>query len=243
MHPVGQPARPVARTPAARAFAWIRWFGILRFISGAIGLLVLGAVGLWAVRAPSPGAALPDPADRSGVSRPGGTPSADAGAAPTGAPGVPSVTLVGRPPLEVPISVVVHVAGAVTRPGVHTLDAGARVVDAVAAAGGPLADAELDALNLAATVADGQRIYVPLVGEVVIGPDSVASVGPPVPVDVNRASVTELEALPGVGPAIAAEIVAERERRGPYTSVDDLLRVRGIGPAKLAALRDLATTS
>ncbi|MCU0261549.1 MAG: helix-hairpin-helix domain-containing protein, partial [Ilumatobacteraceae bacterium] len=112
-----------------------------------------------------------------------------------------------------------HVAGAVAAPGVHRLPAGARVVDAVTAAGGPLPDAVLDAVNLAAPLVDGQRLYVPRAGDdpVVLaapgvpGVDPAAPPGPAGPVDLNRATVAELESLPGVGPATAAAIVEHRE--------------------------------
>ena len=150
------------------------------------------------------------------------------------------------------VSVVVHVAGAVVVPGVYELEAGSRVDDAVARAGGPADGADAGRLNLAALVVDGARIYVPTLGEDV--PVSVAPVpgqgagqdagtaGPPAPVDVNRATNVELETLPGVGPATAAAIVTERERNGPFSSFEDLERVPGIGPAKLAALTGLVTT-
>ncbi|MEX2626240.1 MAG: ComEA family DNA-binding protein, partial [Ilumatobacteraceae bacterium] len=103
---------------------------------------------------------------------------------------------------------------------------------------------ELDALNLAAPVVDGQRIYVPAVGEVVPSPgnDPDAATVPPAPIDVNSAPAIELERLPGVGPTIAAEIVDDRERNGPFPDVDALIRVRGIGPAKLDAVRELVLT-
>jgi competence protein ComEA len=162
-----------------------------------------------------------------------------------------STTLVGSPsastdPTTTALSVVlVHVAGAVIEPGVYELTPGARVRDAIVAAGGPTEAADWNAVNLAAVVADATRIYVPVVGEqvppdMVVGP-STASV-PPGLVDVNRATADELEELPGVGPATATAIVTERERNGPFADVDDLDRVPGIGPSKLAALRDLVTT-
>jgi competence protein ComEA len=139
--------------------------------------------------------------------------------------------------------VVVHVAGAVLTPGVYELDAGARVDDAVRTAGGPRSDAELDGLNLAAVVVDGQRVYVPVLGEIDLatvaeGTAAEAAVGP---VDLNSATVEQLDALPGVGPATASAIVDDRERNGPFATVDDLDRVPGIGPAKLGAIRDLVT--
>ena len=142
--------------------------------------------------------------------------------------------------------VLVHVAGAVVEPGVYELSGDARVRDAIVAAGGPTETADWNALNLAAVVGDGVKVYVPSVGEVVppslIAPASPVSGQPSAPIDVNVATAAELEALPGVGPATAAAIVTERERNGPFVGVDDLDRVSGIGPAKLDALRGLVTT-
>lgn len=139
---------------------------------------------------------------------------------------------------------VVHVAGAVARPGVYRLPPGGRVADAIEAAGGPVPGAELHRLNLAAPLVDGSQVYVPLVGEP--PPQGVGAPGggtdaPAGPLDLNTATVVQLEELPGIGPATAAAIVDAREERGGFTSVDDLLDVRGIGPAKLEALRDLVT--
>jgi competence protein ComEA len=128
---------------------------------------------------------------------------------------------------------------------VYTLVSGDRVHAAIEAAGGATAEAEPDALNLAAEVADGSRIYVPAVGEVVVPEPASLANDPPAPVgpiDVNRATASQLETLPGVGPATSTAIVTERERNGPFLNVDDLARVPGIGPAKLAGLRDLVTT-
>jgi competence protein ComEA len=136
--------------------------------------------------------------------------------------------------------VLAHAAGAVLQPGVYELPAGSRVTDLIDAAGGPSPDADLDRLNLAAPVLDGQRVYVPRVGEVVAAPAS-GSDEPAGPLDLNTATLEQLDALPGVGPATAQAIIAERDRRGGFRSVDDLLEVRGIGPAKLEQLRDLVT--
>jgi competence protein ComEA len=137
--------------------------------------------------------------------------------------------------------VVVHVAGAVVAPGVYHVQAGARVADVVAAAGGPTVDGEIDRLNLAAPVVDGVRVYVPRVGEEIIGPvggSGTAAGGGPV--DLNTADSLALQGLPGVGPTIAAAIIARREE-ARFTSVEDLLDVAGIGPTRLEALRDLVT--
>jgi competence protein ComEA len=137
--------------------------------------------------------------------------------------------------------VVVHVAGAVIVPGVHQLPAGSRVIDSVQASGGLSPDADAGAVNLAAELVDGSQVYVPRIGEVPAGPAPGAPVSQDAagPVDLNAADVALLETLPGVGPATAAAIVDHRERHGPFTSVEGLLEVRGIGEAKLEALRDL----
>ena len=107
-------------------------------------------------------------------------------------------------------------------------------------------DADTDAVNLAAPLTDGQRLYIPHVGEVPAGaavPDAGGGVtaASPGPVNLNRASSDELETLPGVGPTTAAAIIAYRTQHGPFASVDDLGEVSGIGTAKLAALRGLVT--
>jgi competence protein ComEA len=154
----------------------------------------------------------------------------------------------------VPATIVVHVAGEVQVPGVYVLDGTPRVHEAIERAGGPTDDADLDALNLAQPLLDGQRLYLPARGAVDPATITVLTPGPtmsggdvaldgpsPGPVDLNRATAEELEALPGVGPSTAAAIIDDRERNGPFATVDDLDRVSGIGPAKLAALADLVT--
>jgi competence protein ComEA len=155
----------------------------------------------------------------------GGTPAA---AAPSAAATVP-------PPAAARL--LVHVVGAVRRPGVYELDTGARARDAVAAAGGATGRAVLDGLNLAATVADGEQVVVPVRGKG--GPVGAAPApGKPPVVRLNEADATALDALPGVGPATAQRIVAWREEHGPFASVEGLLDVPGIGEAKLAAMRE-----
>lgn len=146
------------------------------------------------------------------------------------------------PPAAADTLVAVHVAGAVRSPGLVELAEPGRVADAIEAAGGMLADADPDRLNLAAPVADGQRVYVPLVGEAAVPAidpgDGGSESGP---VNLNTATATQLEGLPGVGPATAAAIVAWRDEHGAFTSVSALDDVPGIGPAKLEALFDLVT--
>ncbi len=132
----------------------------------------------------------------------------------------------------------VHVAGAVQAPGVYTLAADARVNDAVAAAGGFAPDAEPDALNLASPLVDGAKVLVPRVGEEVTD----ASMGSgsfeasPGVVNINVAGVDELQALPGIGPSLAASIVEDRGANGPFSCPEDLMRVSGIGEKKFSRL-------
>ncbi|MBN2247834.1 MAG: helix-hairpin-helix domain-containing protein [Coriobacteriia bacterium] len=150
----------------------------------------------------------------------------------------------------IPAVAVVHVAGAVLRPGVYALPLGGRVSDAIAAAGGALGSAAADAVNLARMVADGERIYIPTQEEVAGAVQGVGSagswsgeapssaVGADGLIDINRATVTELEELPGVGPATAQKIVDDREANGPFTKPEDLMRVPGIGAKKFEAMRE-----
>lgn len=230
--------RPVAPTgPLERAREWLDWFGVARLVTSAIAVAVVCAGAWFLLRAPVPPseAALPRASPPAvAATGPAATLAPPDAASPTSGADVASPT------------VVVHVAGAVGRPGVYELRAGSRVDAALTAAGGPSGSADVDVLNLAAVVADGARVYVPEVGEAVpaTAPVSVAA-GDPValgPIDVNSATVDALETLPGVGPATATAIVTDRDTNGPFVSVDDLERVPGIGPAKLAALRDLVTT-
>jgi competence protein ComEA len=138
-------------------------------------------------------------------------------------------------------TVTVHVVGEVRRPGVYELASGSRVRDAVAAAGGLLGAAEQAAVNLARTVVDGEQIVVPREGEAAsagaAGAGSASST--PGKVDLNTANAEQLDALPGIGPATAAKIIADRAANGPFRTVDDLMRVSGIGPAKFDSLKDL----
>lgn len=135
----------------------------------------------------------------------------------------------------------VHVAGAVREAGLYRLDAGARVADAIARAGGFAQGAARDAVNLARPVTDGEQIVVPLVGAEAGGPavsgeHAAATDGL---IDLNTATREQLDSLPRVGPAMADRIIEWRETNGRFTSVDDLQSVPGIGEKMLAALRDL----
>ena len=138
-------------------------------------------------------------------------------------------------------TVVVDVAGAVARPGLVRLPGGSRVADAIDAVGGLLPTADRDRLNLAAPLVDGQRVYVPARGQDV-PPDlssggSSPSANADAIVDLNTATVDDLDRLPGVGPATAQAILDYRRQHGRFRTIDELLEVRGIGEAKLNQLR------
>jgi len=136
--------------------------------------------------------------------------------------------------------VYVDVVGAVRRPGLYRLHTGERVADAVARAGGPTRAAQLELLNLAALVADGEQVVVPRRGAAAASsaaPDGAASSGGPV--HLNSATLEQLDELPGVGPVTAQKIVDYRTEHGGFGSVDELDAVPGIGPARLADLRPL----
>ena len=137
---------------------------------------------------------------------------------------------------------VVHVSGPVARPGLVVLPADSRVADALASAGGALRSADLELLNLAAPVVDGQQVIVPRreASPAQPGTQPVAGDSSGAPIDLNLADVADLEDLPGVGPVLAERIVAHRESNGPFGSVEDLLDVSGIGEGRLATLRDAA---
>jgi competence protein ComEA len=135
-----------------------------------------------------------------------------------------------------PATILVDVQGAVVRPGVYALADGARVVDALARAGGATADADPSSLNLAQALVDGAQVRVPVAGEVPPGAIDAAGI-----VSLNAATVDELDTLPRIGPALAGAIVAHRDEHGPFAAIADLDAVPGIGPALLAHLEPLVT--
>jgi competence protein ComEA len=140
--------------------------------------------------------------------------------------------------------VIVHVSGAVARPGLYHLATGSRVIDAITAAGGATADADTDRINLAARVVDGQHVIVPRHGDPApaeAGDGAGATSDPSVPVSLNGASAAQLEALPHVGPALARAIIDYRERHGGFKSVHELRNIRGIGERVYADLVDRVT--
>jgi competence protein ComEA len=135
-------------------------------------------------------------------------------------------------------SLFVNVVGAVRRPGLYRLKEGSRVADAVTRAGGPTPKAQIELLNLAARIADGEQIVVPQrgLGGAVATPGGGVAAGP---VHLNGATLEQLDALPGVGPVTAQKILDYRQKHGAFGSVDELDAIAGIGPARLETLRGL----
>lgn len=157
---------------------------------------------------------------------------------------VPPPVRVAAPSRAMPSSkLYVYVVGAVRRPGLYRVADGARVADAVARAGGTTRKAQLELLNLAARVADGEQIVVPRRGAAggaigaAAGSAGAATSGP---VHLNTATLEQLDSLPGVGPVTAQKILDYRQQHGSFSSVDDLDAIPGIGPARLAQLREAA---
>lgn len=134
--------------------------------------------------------------------------------------------------------VMVHVAGAVVRPEVYVMKEGARVAEAIERAGGLLPDADIATINLAEKCRDGQKIYVPHAGEI----ESEGLPGGVAPkVNLNTASLKQLDELPGIGPKLAAEIIAYREKNNGFSGIEELKQVKGIGDSKFEDLRELVT--
>ena len=218
-------------------------------VAGSVLLVLAVVLALRAVLTSTPAAAGTTAAARPSAAVSTAGPRAGTATAPGGlAPGGPSAGAG---------SVVVHVTGAVIRPGVVTLGEGSRVNDAIGAAGGVSPDADTQQLNLARVLTDGEQIRVPRIGEVLpdpapqpgaaVTPGTGTAPGKPGAgsasgiVNINTASASDLEKLPGIGPALAQRIVEYRDSHGPFASVDALTDVPGIGKAKLEALREQAT--
>jgi competence protein ComEA len=145
-------------------------------------------------------------------------------------------------PTPTPGSLRVYVSGAVQHPDVYTLPAGSIVKDALLAAGGAAAKADLDSINLAHPVADGEQVHIPSVSEQ--NPVRLPSVEPltSAKVNVNTADRAALEGLPGIGPELAQRILDYRQSHGPFAQIEDLLEVPGIGPGILEKIREEITT-
>ena len=139
-----------------------------------------------------------------------------------------------------PAALVVHVVGAVRRPGLYRLRDGSRIADAVARAGGATRRADLALVNLAAPIADGAQVLVPRRAPASASGGAAGAAGPSGPVHLNTATLEQLDALPGVGPSTAQKILDFRAEHGAFTSVDELDAVPGIGPSRLEQLREVA---
>jgi competence protein ComEA len=159
--------------------------------------------------------------------------------APSTATGDPSATLAVD--AEGGTDVVVDVAGAVNDPGVYRLPAGSRVNDAVQRAGGATARAEVDSINLAARLTDGQQVVVPekVKGSTAVAATATSATGTDTstPISVGTATVEDLDTIEGIGPVTAQKIVDFRDQQGGISSVDQLDEIDGIGPATMEALR------
>jgi competence protein ComEA len=218
--------------------------GVSAPVLGA-GIVVLGAVvafGVWRWWPQDVGMASGGPAAAPAVLSGAAAPTTGAAGAMTSEA---SSTASDTPGIDV------HVVGAVRRPGLYELKGGSRVADAVQAAGGFLGNAAEEGVNLARKLTDGEQLVVPTAeqfaksGGVAVtagastGSGAAAGAASGAPVDINSATAEQLDVLPGVGPATAMKIVADRQANGPFKSVDDLGRVAGIGPKKLEDLKAL----
>jgi competence protein ComEA len=224
--------------PRARVRAVLAGAGRQRVAVALLALLALvGAGVVWAratprLAGPPSGQDAAAPADQT---LPRAAPDTSAGAGPPGAAGSPG----GTGPSG---QVAVHVAGRVRHPGLVRLPAGSRVQDAITAAGGVTSGADLDAVNLARKLTDGGQVRVPGPGDPAPpSPDGAAGPATPsAPLDLNTATVEQLDTLPGVGEVTAGRIVAYRSAH-PFTTVDELLEVPGIGQGRFEQLKDLVT--
>ena len=188
-------------------------------VYAAIGIVLL-LLGIRAVR---------QPADEAGASG-GGQPGVQLSAAPVGSDG----------PAPSDGDVVVHVAGAVAKPGVYRLPAGSRVTDAVDRAGGPSGRADPNSINLAARLADGQQVILPeRAGASPTAAATAASEGAAEgPISLGSAEQADLETIDGIGPVTAADIIAFRDEHGGISSIDELDEIPGIGPATIESLSE-----
>ena len=214
---------------------FIQWIGLSRILASAFGVLVMVIGVWWVVRVPPPPPEATIPFASSTIA---------------------TDSLKTNPELLM-ANITVYVSGEVVKPGVYVLLATSRIIDALQAAGGPTSAADLVVVNLAAPLVDATQVFIPRIGSTpratlprphaginlpTTGTSGGVSVGSGVTsatgiVDINSATLADLDALPGVGPSTAQAIIDYRIANGPYASVDDLLNVRGIGPSKLAAMR------
>jgi len=217
---------------------FIHWIGLSRILASAFGVVVMVVGVWWVVRVPPPPPEASIPFATTSVASNLIASNTDASSA-----------------ISSSANITVYVSGEVVKPGVYVLLATARVIDALQAAGGATNQADLVVVNLAAPLVDAAQVFIPRIGSTPRAtlPRPHAGINLPATgtsggvsgsatsaagiVDINSATLSDLDALPGVGPSTAQAIIDYRTANGPYASVDDLLNVRGIGPSKLAAMR------
>jgi len=212
----------------------IKWFGLSRLIGSVLSLIAVALAGWWLLRVPPP-----PPEDSIPIASTATTLSF-------------AVSSPQKIELEAKLvrELTVHIAGAVKTPGLYQLRVGARINDGVIAAGGATAQADLDSVNLAMLLSEGEQIYIPKRNEkphIIVQPRFANSNNSnssnnstnseiQISININTATAIELEQLAGVGPSTAKAIIEFRQKNGGFKTVEDLLNVRGIGPAKLSEI-------
>jgi competence protein ComEA len=218
--------------------ATIKWFGLSRLVGSILSLIAVALAGWWLLRVPPP-----PPEDS--------IPIASTATTLSFAVSSPQMTELDKKLVnELVTELTVHIAGAVKTPGVYQLHVGARINDGVVAAGGATAQADLDSVNLAMLLSEGEQIYIPKRNEkphIIVQPrftssnnlnssNSATNNELQISININTATAIELEQLAGVGPSTAKAIIEFRQKNGGFKTVEDLLNVRGIGPAKLSEI-------
>jgi len=222
--------------------ATIKWFGLSRLIGSVLSLIAVALAGWWLLRVPPP-----PPEDS--------IPIASTATTLSFAVSSPQKIELDEKldrelDAELATELTVHIAGAVKTPGVYQLHVGARINDGVVAAGGATAQADLDSVNLAMLLSEGEQIYIPKRNDkphIIVQPrftnsnnsngsNSSTNSELQIRININTATAIELEQLAGVGPSTAKAIIEFREKNGAFKTVEDLLNVHGIGPAKLSEI-------
>lgn len=218
--------------------ATIKWFGLSRLIGSVLSLIAVALAGWWLLRVPPPPPedSIPIASTATTVSFAVSSPQ--------------KIELDAKLVRELATELTVHIAGAVKTPGVYQLQVGARINDGVVAAGGATAQADLDSVNLAMLLSEGEQIYIPKRNDkphIIVQPrftssnnlnssNSATNNELQISININTATAIELEQLAGVGPSTAKAIIEFRQKNGGFKTVEDLLNVRGIGPAKLSEI-------
>ena len=218
--------------------ATIKWFGLSRLVGSILSLIAVALAGWWLLRVPPP-----PPEDSIPIASTATTLSFAVSSPQT-------IELATELDKKLVKELTVHIAGAVKTPGVYQLHVGARINDGVVAAGGATAQADLDSVNLAMLLSEGEQIYIPKRNEkphIIVQPrftssnnlnssNSATNNELQISININTATAIELEQLAGVGPSTAKAIIEFRQKNGGFKTVEDLLNVRGIGPAKLSEI-------